>query len=204
MAAPRKYPEELRERATWMSVDLRQAGRRTEERCDPARGRATRHAPKTPRSWVRQAEIDGVGVRANQDGGGTADRGARAGEPRVAAGQRRHGPPRWVGRVSGLRLRLGPGSGVERRGRSQVRQSRRPGETEAHRDRPEPAVAGRPGLVRTHAGWTYVAFVLDVFSRMIVGRQVSTSLSTHPALGALDVGLWARRRACARRAAGST
>ena len=32
--------------------------------------------------------------------------------------------------------------------------------------------------VRTHAGWTYVAFVLDVFSRMMVGWQVSTSLRT--------------------------
>lgn len=48
--------------------------------------------------------------------------------------------------------------------------------------------------VRTHAGWTYVAFVLDVFSRMIVGWQVSTSLRTDLALDALDMDLWARRR----------
>ena len=49
--------------------------------------------------------------------------------------------------------------------------------------------------VRTHAGWTYVAFVLDVFSRMIVGWQVSTSLRTDLALDALDMGLWNRQRA---------
>ena len=49
--------------------------------------------------------------------------------------------------------------------------------------------------VRTHAGWTYVAFVLDVFSRMIAGWQVSTSLRTDLALDALDMGLWARQRA---------
>lgn len=49
--------------------------------------------------------------------------------------------------------------------------------------------------VRTHAGWTYVAFVLDVFSRLVVGWQVSTSLRTDLALDALDMGLWARRRA---------
>ncbi len=49
--------------------------------------------------------------------------------------------------------------------------------------------------VRTHAGWTYVAFVLDAFSRMIVGWQVSTSLRTDLALDALDMGLWARQRA---------
>ena len=48
--------------------------------------------------------------------------------------------------------------------------------------------------VRTHAGWTCVAFVLDVFSRMIVGWQVFTSLRTDLELDALDMGLWARRR----------
>ena len=49
--------------------------------------------------------------------------------------------------------------------------------------------------VRTHAYWVYVAFVIDVFSRMVVGWQVSTSLRTDLALDALDMGLWARRRA---------
>jgi putative transposase len=49
--------------------------------------------------------------------------------------------------------------------------------------------------VRTHAGWVYCAFVLDVFSRYVVGWQVSTSLRTDLALDALDMGLWARRRA---------
>ncbi len=49
--------------------------------------------------------------------------------------------------------------------------------------------------VRTHAGWTYVAFVLDVFSRLTIGWQVSTSLRTDLALDALDMGLWARQRA---------
>lgn len=48
--------------------------------------------------------------------------------------------------------------------------------------------------VRTHAGWAYAAFVLDVYSRMVVGWQVSTSLRTDLALDALDMGLWARRR----------
>lgn len=49
--------------------------------------------------------------------------------------------------------------------------------------------------VRTHSGWTYVAFVLDVFSRRIMGWQVSTSLRTDLALDALDMGLWERQRA---------
>jgi transposase InsO family protein len=49
--------------------------------------------------------------------------------------------------------------------------------------------------VRTHCGWTYVAFVLDVYSRRVVGWQTSTRMRTDLALDALDMGLWARGRA---------
>jgi putative transposase len=48
--------------------------------------------------------------------------------------------------------------------------------------------------VRTFAGWVYAAFILDVFSRRIVGWQLSTSLHTDLALDALEMGLWTRRR----------
>lgn len=49
--------------------------------------------------------------------------------------------------------------------------------------------------IRTHSGWVYAAFVLDVFSRMVVGWQVSTHMRTDLALDALDMGLWSRLRA---------
>ncbi len=45
---------------------------------------------------------------------------------------------------------------------------------------------------RTFAGWVYAAFVVDVFSRRVVGWQLSTSLRTDLALDALDMGLWTR------------
>lgn len=49
--------------------------------------------------------------------------------------------------------------------------------------------------IRSFSGWVYAAFVLDVFSRRIVGWQLSTSLRTDLALDALEMGLWTRRHA---------
>ena len=47
---------------------------------------------------------------------------------------------------------------------------------------------------RTFAGWVYASFVLDVFSRRVVGWQLSRSLRTDLALDALNMGLWTRQR----------
>ena len=46
--------------------------------------------------------------------------------------------------------------------------------------------------VATWKGFVYVAFVIDVFARMIVGWRVSTSLRTDLALDALEQALYAR------------
>jgi putative transposase len=48
--------------------------------------------------------------------------------------------------------------------------------------------------VRTWAGMTYAAFVLDAYSRMILGWQTSTSLRTDLALDALEMALWRREK----------
>jgi len=49
--------------------------------------------------------------------------------------------------------------------------------------------------VATWAGFCYVAFVIDAFSRMIVGWRVSTSLRTDLALDALEMAIWTRQGA---------
>ena len=48
---------------------------------------------------------------------------------------------------------------------------------------------------RTFAGWVYAAFVIDVFSRRVVGWQLSKSLRTDLALDALEMAIWTRQRA---------
>lgn len=49
--------------------------------------------------------------------------------------------------------------------------------------------------VKTHSGWVYVAFVVDVFSRMVVGWQASRSLRSDLAIDALEMAVWNRQRA---------
>jgi putative transposase len=48
--------------------------------------------------------------------------------------------------------------------------------------------------VKTHTGWIYVAFIIDVYSRMIVGWQASRSLRSDLAIDALEMAVWNRRR----------
>jgi putative transposase len=48
--------------------------------------------------------------------------------------------------------------------------------------------------VSTWSGFVYVAFVIDVFSRFIVGWRVSNSLHADLALDALEMAIWRRQR----------
>ena len=46
--------------------------------------------------------------------------------------------------------------------------------------------------IRTYAGWVYAAFIIDVYSRMVVGWQLSKNLYTDLALDALNMAIWQR------------
>jgi putative transposase len=48
--------------------------------------------------------------------------------------------------------------------------------------------------VKTHAGWVYAAFIIDVYSRMVVGWQLSNSLRSSLAIDALEMAIWNRTR----------
>jgi len=48
--------------------------------------------------------------------------------------------------------------------------------------------------IRTWVGMVYSAFVVDAFSRRILGWQTSTTLRTDLALDALEMALWTRRK----------
>jgi putative transposase len=49
--------------------------------------------------------------------------------------------------------------------------------------------------VKTHSGWVYAAFIIDVYSRMVVGWQISNSLRSDLAIDALEMAIWNRTRA---------
>jgi transposase InsO family protein len=60
-------------------------------------------------------------------------------------------------------------------------------------DRPNRLWVADMTYVRTWTGWVYIAFVLDVYSRMIVGWQLADTLRTGLPLDALEMALWQRK-----------
>jgi hypothetical protein len=65
-----------------------------------------------------------------------------------------------------------------------------------HADRPSQLWVLDFTYVSTWQGWLYVAFVIDVFARRIVGWRVSTSMKTDFVLDALEQALYARQPHC--------
>jgi putative transposase len=61
-------------------------------------------------------------------------------------------------------------------------------------DRPDQLWLADITYVRTWEGWVYVAFVLDAYSRRIVGWQLADHLRTDLPLDALEMAIWQRDR----------
>jgi transposase InsO family protein len=62
-----------------------------------------------------------------------------------------------------------------------------------HAERPNQLWVADFTYVATWTGFVYVAFVIDVFARMIVGWRAAKSMSAELTLDALEQALWARR-----------
>ena len=62
-----------------------------------------------------------------------------------------------------------------------------------HAERPNQLWVSDFTYVSTWQGWLYVAFVIDVFARRIVGWRVSTSMKTDFVLDAMEQALYARQ-----------
>jgi putative transposase len=129
-----------------------------------------------------------------------ASRG-RYGSPRVHAALRAHG--RRVGRKRVARLMRGMGLSAGRR-----RRFRRTTDS-AHRFPVAPNLLGRDFIasapdrvwladltyIRTAEGWLYLAVVLDLFSRRVVGWAMADHLGHELALAALDMAIAHQRPA---------
>lgn len=48
--------------------------------------------------------------------------------------------------------------------------------------------------VKTTQGWVYAAFIIDVYSRMVIGWQTSKRLYTERALDALNMAIYQREK----------
>jgi putative transposase len=67
-------------------------------------------------------------------------------------------------------------------------------ERQFHAQRPNQLWVVDFTYVATWAGFVYVAFCIDVFSRMIAGWRAARSMTTDLVLDALEMGIWQRKR----------
>ncbi|WP_331769013.1 IS3 family transposase (plasmid) [Embleya sp. NBC_00888] len=153
---------------------------------------ARKQRPKSARR-LRDEQLMALIEREHGDSGGT--HGAR----RIARAPARRGHPVARCTVERLMRELGIEGVIRgRRRRTTVPEPAAPRPPDPvdrvfAADGPDRVWVADPTYVRTWSGWAYVAFVLDVYSRMIVGWRIAEHLRTELPLGALEMALWRRR-----------
>jgi putative transposase len=60
-------------------------------------------------------------------------------------------------------------------------------------DAPDQARVTDITYVRTHEGWLYLAVVIDLHSRLVVGWSMQSRMETHLVLNALIMAIWRRK-----------
>lgn len=66
---------------------------------------------------------------------------------------------------------------------------------ETHRSKDRQGAHVRPTTyVSTWFGWVYVAFVIDAYSRWILGWRSATTMTTKLVLDAIEHAIWTRKR----------
>lgn len=179
-------------------------GRAVESVCQVLRSQGVQIAARTYRAWKNAGPSmrdmsDAVIVDALRSTPGTPE--GMYGRRKMTAWLRRRGHEVSARRVDRLMRQEGLNGLVRGRGvRTTV-----PGK-HAHRapdllerdftaDMPNRRWVADFTYVRTWSGFVYVAFVIDCFSRTIVGWQAATTKQTPLVTGALRMGLWRRDRA---------
>ena len=146
-----------------------------------ARSATTSCAPRSGASGTRTSQVYGAaqGLAAARPRGHRASRAAR-----VERLMRAHGPARRRARPGVRVTTIADDAAAAPAGSRRAAISRRRG--------PNQLWVADFTYVATWAGFVYVAFVIDVFSRRIVGWRVSRSLRSDLALDALEQALHAR------------
>src|SRR5258708_14595097 len=95
MAAPRKYPDEVRDRAVRLVLDVAESAGSVSGACRRV-GEELGINADTLRGWVKQAQIDNGSRRGGPNPGGGRGPPAGAGEDQAPRGDARVRPPRGV------------------------------------------------------------------------------------------------------------
>ena len=182
----------------------RAKGRAVESVCQVLRSQGVQIAARSYRAWRKAGPSmrdvsDAVIVDALRSAAGTPE--SMYGRRKMTAWLRRFGHDVSFRRVDRLMRQEGMNGLVRGRGvRTTI--------ADKHADRAPDLLdrdftAGIPNrrwvadftYVRTWGGFVYVAFVIDCFSRTIVGWQAATTKQTPLVTSALRMGLWRRDRA---------